>query len=173
MVWSAINSNSLLCSRGEYSCLPSSAFQEPIKCLLFCTWLLLPPPSCKPAAFCDKKPLRRCKRINWGRPWWHRNVATSSLSSLLKSDHEWDSLSLSPGPGLVVGVSQAGHTDAQFTAEQSRSAHRRCRRSRSHFTFVEEEEVVVRCQPAVRVRHKYLGLGTPRGGGGDPRHLCT
>ena len=148
-----------------------TAFQEPIKCLLFCTWLLLPPPSCKPAAFCDKKPLRRCKRINWGRPWWHRNVATSSLSSLLKSDHEWDSLSLSTGPGSVVGLSQA--------AQQSRSAHRRFSRSaptsssRSHFTFVEEEEVVVRCQPAVRVRHKYLGLGTPRGGGGDPRHLCT
>ena len=57
--------------------------------------------------------------------------------------------------------------------QQSRSAHRRCSRSaptsssRSHFTFV-EEEVVVRCQPAVRVRHKYLGLGTPQGGRGDP-----
>ena len=181
MVWSAINSNSLLCSRGEYSCLPSSAFQEPIKCLLFCTWLLLPPPSCKLAAFCDKKPLRRCKRINWGRPWWHRNVATSSLSSLLKSDHEWDSLSLSPGPGLVVGLSRAPARDTQMhNSQHSRvAAHTGgvvgsapTSSSRSHFTFV-EEEVVVRCQPAVRVRHKYLGLGTPRGGGGDPRHLCT
>ena len=109
---------SLHCSRGEYSCLPSSAFQEPIKCLLFCTWLLLPPPSCKLAAFCDKKPLRRCKRINWGRPWWHRNVATSSLSSLLKSDHEWDSLSLSPGPGLVVGLSRAPARDTQMHNSQ-------------------------------------------------------
>ena len=61
--------------------------------------------------------------------------------------------------------------------QQSRSAHRRCSRSSptsssSYFTFV-EEEVEVQCQPAVRVRHKYLGLGTPRGGEEGTQGTCA
>ena len=94
--------NSLLpgsCSFLHYSCLfcsPSRLLQSAVTFSSLC---------CKPAACCDKKPLHRCKRINWGRSGWHQ----SHLSRFKLSSSRSSILSIMNGVSLLSSILKWGH----------------------------------------------------------------